>query len=241
MEVLDFLKIKPNQYGSGYGDGDGCGDGNECGGGDGRGYGAGYEYGRGSGSGHGTGYGDEAGNGYGFGYEHEYRNGDEEGVRFGLLSGKGYKIKILNANEVHYVDDIPCIFRSIKGNIAKVTIINQHKYQDEGIVYIAKNDYFFAHGRTIREAVEALNAKYYVSLDIETKISEFKKLFQKGAVDVKTLHTWHGILTGSCQYGRSQFQKEHGLKNANKLTLNEFIALTQNVYGSHVIEKLKEK
>jgi len=138
------------------------------------------------------------------------------------------------------VDDIPCIFHSIKGNIAKVTIINQHNYQDEGIAYIAKNDYFFAHGDTIREAVEALNAKYYATLDIETKIAELKKLFQKGAVDVKTLHTWHGILTGSCKLGRSQFQQEHGLKNANKLTLNEFITLTENAYGREIIKKLKE-
>lgn len=156
-------------------------------------------------------------------------------------SGTGYKIKILNANEVHYVDNIPCIFHSIKGNIAKVTIINQWNYQDEGIAYIAKNDYFFAHGKSIREAVEALNAKYYATLDTEGKIVEFKKLFQNGAVDVKTLHTWHGILTGSCELGRSQFQKEHGLSDDDTLTIDEFIALTKNAYGSAVIEKIKGK
>lgn len=236
MEVLDFLKIKPNQYGAGYGSWLGHGSG------DGSGFGFGYGDRFGSGAGRAAGHGSFVGSGFGFGYDDGrgsgYGRGYGDGHGYG--SGDGYKIKILNANEVHYVDDIPCIFRSIKGNIAKVTIINQHNYQDEGIAYIAKNDYFFAHGDTIREAVEALNAKYYATLDIETKIAEFKKLFTNGAVDVKTLHTWHGILTGSCEYGRSQFQKEHGLKDDDTLSLDEFITLTQNAYGREIIKKLKE-
>ena len=226
MEVLDFLKIKPNQYGYGYGHGPGDG------------YGAGSLFGVGHGYGFGAGYG--AGSLFGVGHGYGFGAGSGRGDGDGSGDGAGYKIKTLNSNEVHYVDDIPCIFRSIKGNIAKVTIVNQQNYQDEGIAYIAKNDYFFAHGRTIREAVEALNAKYYATFDTEGKIVEFKKLFQNGAVDVKTLHTWHGILTGSCKLGRSQFQQEHGLKDDDKLTLNEFIALTENAYGSRIIEKLKD-
>jgi hypothetical protein len=55
---------------------------------------------------------------------------------------------------------------------------------------------------------------------------------------VKELYDWHGLLTGSCRFGRSEFQKEHHLKDTDELTLEQFVALTQAAFGGAKIKEL---
>ena len=238
-EIEKFLS------GYGYGDGDGNGygyedgNGNGSGNGDGNGYGYvdgnGYGYGSGNGSGNGNGsrYGDGYGsgsgdgcgsgngNGYGYGYGYGYGNGD----------GNGIKIKQFKGNKVYYVDDIPCIFKSVHENYASVEIIDVNSLELKN-AFIGKFENRFAHGETIREAIEDARSKYYQSLDFdevkEKLLSEFK---EKGKLTVKELYNWHGILTGSCRFGRTQFQTEHNLKDDDLLSLEEFVELTKNAFG----------
>ena len=216
-----------NGNGSGYGDGDGNGDGNGYGyvDGSGNGNGSGDGYGSGSGDGYGSGSGDGCGsgngNGYGYGYGYGYGNGD----------GNGIKIKQFKGNKVYYVDDIPCIFKSVHENYASVEIIDVNSLELKN-AFIGKFENRFAHGETIREAIEDARSKYYQSLDFdevkEKLLSEFK---EKGKLTVKELYNWHGILTGSCRFGRTQFQTEHNLKDDDLLSLEEFVELTKNAFG----------
>ena len=52
-------------------------------------------------------------------------------------------------------------------------------------------------------------------------------------------YDWHGKLTGSCSLGRESFAKNNGIDLSGKMTVSEFISLTENAYGSDVIKQVK--
>ena len=214
-----------NGYGNGYGNGDGSGDGYGSGNGYGNGDGSGDGYGSGSGSGNGYGFGSGFGNGSGNG------NGNGFGSGFGNGNGNGCRIKQFKGNKVYYVDNIPCVFESVHENFTAVEVIDVNSFELKK-AFIGKFENCFAHGETIRDAIEDARSKYYQSLDFdeakEKLLAEFK---EKGKLTVKELYNWHGILTGSCRFGRTQFQTEHNLKDDDLLTLEEFVELTKNAFG----------
>ena len=132
MEILGFLKTSHNNF-----SGHSSGHGNSYG------YDNGYGHGHGNGYGHGYGYGD--GDGDGHGHDHD---------------GHGYGnsgIKSINGDKVYNIDGVNTIIKTIKGNIAKGFILRN----DLTLVpcYIVKNDYFFAHGDTIKAALKSLQEK----------------------------------------------------------------------------------
>jgi hypothetical protein len=108
--------------------------------------------------------------------------------------------------------------------------------------YIAKNDSYFAHGKTLKAAVAALHEKTMATLNLSEKIAEFKKKFQKGVKYPATeFYKWHGIITGSCEIGRSNFVREKNIDlEKDKITPEKFFELTANEYGSESLRKLKE-
>jgi hypothetical protein len=207
--------------GNGIARGVNTGAGDKYGGGIGYGDGTGYGYGLGS-----DGTGNGSGNGFGGG------NGNQVSIHYVV-------IKQFKGNKVYYVDDIPCIFKSVHENYASVEVINILSLELTK-AFIGKYKNYFAHGETIRDAIEDARSKYYQSLDFdevkEKLLAEFKK---KGKLTVKELYDWHGMLTGSCRFGRTQFQTAHNLKNTDLLTLEEFINLTKNEFGGDLIIKLK--
>lgn len=195
------------------------------------GFGSGYGFGSGDGNGYGDGSGDGSGNGSGYGFG----SGDGDGSG----DGSGINIKSYKGNKVYYVDDIPCIFKSVHENFASVEVIDINSFELKK-AFIGKFENCFAHGETIKEAIEDARSKYYQSLNFdevkEKLLAEFK---EKGKLTVKELYNWHGILTGSCRFGRTQFQTEHNLKDDDLLTLEEFIELTKNAFGGKKIVNLK--
>ena len=187
-----------------------------------------YSYGRGIGSGSGNGYGsgDSYGNGYGSGYG----------------SGDGYGIKRINNQPVYMVDDIPTIITHIKGNLAKGYILEFNVYLRP--CYIIKHGRYFAHGKTIRKAREAMEEKIYANMDTEEAIERFSAAF--GEADklykAKEFYVWHNRLTGSCEMGRKSFAVTHGIDIDNDyMTVQEFIELTKDSFGGQVIRKLAER
>ena len=188
-----------------------------------------YGYGNGYGSGNGYGNGDGSGNGYG--------SGNGSGNGYGSGNGSGNKIKMFKGCKVYYVDNIPCVFKSVHSNFASVEIINKDFSTKKA--FLGKFENCIAHGDTIRKAIEDARSKYYQSLDFEELkeklLAEFKN---KGKLTVKELYDWHGILTGSCRFGRSQFQAEHNLKDDDLLSLEEFVKLTGSAFGGDKINAL---
>ena len=78
-------------------------------------------------------------------------------------------------------------------------------------------------------------------MNIEDKINSFKKCFVDLNKKVKAikLFEWHYKLTGSCEQGRLSFCKNNGIDlDKDEFTINEFIELTKNQYGSDVIKQV---
>ena len=181
-----------------------------------------------SGSGSGSSFGDGSGDGSGF------------GSSFG--SGYGSGLKLLNNQTVYLIDNVQTIIISIKKNIAKGFIVNTDLTLTP--CYIAKNDNLFAHGKTIKEAYNALQDKIFNNLSDDERINAFVAKFLNINEKIKAidLFDWHNKLTGSCKMGREQFCKDKGIDiNFDNFTIVEFIKLTENSYGRDIILKLKEK
>ena len=219
MELLNkkieaFLDVGYG-YGDGYGDGNGDGDGNGYGYGDGNGYGYGY----------GDGDGDGDGNGYGYGY------GDGDGY--------GDGIKELNGKTVYKVDNIPTIIESVKRNYAKGYTI---RHNVELVpCYIAKVGNYFAHGETLKEAMQSAQEKYDQNRPIEERIADTIKKYPTldTKVSHKELYDLHHTLTGSCKFGRDEFARAHNLDpDKGEMTMREFITLTKDAYGGNIITQL---
>ena len=221
-------------YGNGYGDGSGYGDGD----GNGDGNGDGYGYGYGNGSGNGYGYGNGYGNGYGdgSGYGDGYGNGDGNG------DGYGYGVKEFNGKTVYVVDGVPTIIESIKHNYAKGYTIRRNVELIP--CYIAKVGNYFAHGETLKEALQSAQEKYDENKPLEERIADTIKKYPTldTKVSHKELYILHHVLTGSCKFGRDEFAKSHGIDtNKGEMTMRAFIDLTRNAYGGDAIVALEKE
>lgn len=208
-----------------------------AGSGDGSGYGYGYGYGSGSGDGScsGCGYGDGSGSGCGSGY------GDGSGDGYGYGSGDGYGVRRFCGEDVYMIDGIPTMLGIIHGNIARGRILLEDLTTKT--CYVVKQGGVYAHGKTPREAMEALRDKLFEGMPLEERIKEFVKAHEWGkAYPSADYYDWHHKLTGSCEMGRSEFAAAHGYKlTADELlTVEEFIDLTKGSYGGDIIRRLRE-
>ena len=196
----------------------------------GSGYGDGYGDGYGSGSGYG--YGDGSGNGNGGGSGNGY--GDGSG------SGCGYApILEHNGNKVWNIDGISTVITQLRGNVAKGYILREDLTTKP--CYVAKHGDHFAHGDTIREAVEDAGLKYLRSRDVEANIAEFKARFKPGKKYAgHEFYRWHWVLTGSCRAGRKLFIEEKSIRLDDEYTVQEFLNLCRDRYGWNIIKLIKE-
>jgi hypothetical protein len=230
MESLkEFLDIKIGS-GSGSGSGYGYGYGYGSGYGDGSGYGSGY------GSGSGYGYGD--GSGYGSGYGSGSGSGD--GYGSGSGSGYGYGVKSINNMSIYDVDGVPTIITLVKNNIVKGFIVNNDLTLDK--CFVVKNGNIFAHGKTLKEAQNALIDKLFNDMNEDERIKLFLSKFNLiDKYSAKKFFDWHNKLTGSCLMGRESFCKSHNVDVDNdEFTVKEFVELTKNSYGGEIIRKILE-
>ena len=182
---------------------------------------------------------DGDGSGPGDGYGWGSGSGDGSGSGYGCGDGSGYGFKNFNGKKVYIVDSIQCTFISIKKNIALVEIINNDLTTTK--TFLAKDENFFAHGRTAKEAIEAAYQKKICNMDVETKINLFVKTFDFNSVQSnRTFFDWHYALTGSCELGRKRFVKENAIDLNKSMSTKKFLELTKNAYGGEVIKKIIE-
>lgn len=213
--------------GSGYVGVPGDGSGSGCGSGSGYGCGCGYDSGDGFGDGSGDGSGDGCGFGYGFGD--------------GCGSGFGDGIRRFCGKDVYMIDGIPTMLGIVHGNIARGRVLLEDLTTKP--CYVVKQGGVYAHGETLRAAMEALRDKLLEWMPLEERIEEFIKSHEWGkAYQSADYYDWHRKLTGSCEMGRSEFAAAHGYKlTADELlTVEEFIDLTEGSYGGDIIRRLRE-
>ena len=227
--IKEFLNVR-----SGFGDGDGYG----------YGYGYGNGYGNGFGYGYGNGFGDGDGSGFGYGDGSGFGDGDGsgygDGYGYGYGNGFGDGVKKVNNHDIYIVDDTPTIITALFNNYAKGYIVGNDLTLKP--CYIAKNGDIFAHGKTLREAVTALQDKLFEDMPEEERIAAFIECHDyDGVYSNSDLYDWHHKLTGSCEMGRQQFAKDHGIDLDGKMSIKEFIKLTKNAYGGEIIKKLEKE
>ena len=218
-------------YGYGYGYGYGSGSGDGYGDGSGDGSGDGYGYGSGSGSGSGDGYGDGSGDGSGDGY----------GYGYGYGYGDGSGIKSFNGEPVFRIDGVNTLIRSVRGNTAHGAIVNEDLTLTP--CYIVKQENVFAHGETLRGAMEALRDKLFEDMPEDERIDAFlRETDREKTYPTQYFYDWHHRLTGSCDMGRKQFARDHGVDlKHGMMTLTKFLELTKDAYGGDVIRKVISK
>lgn len=159
QKVLAFLNP-----GSGYGSGDGSGSGDSdsYGYGFGEGYGSGYgDYSSGDGGGSGSGFGGGHGSGYGNGDgsgSGDYGDGDGSGYGFGGCHGSD-RIKAINGQQVYMVDGISTLIDVCHDAYAMGRILHSDLTTEK--CFIVKQNGMFAHGKTLREARDALLEKLF--------------------------------------------------------------------------------
>ena len=209
---------------SGYGSGSDCGSGNGFGSDNGSGYDYGYGYGNGNGSGFGS------GSGYGFGSGSGFGNGSGFGSGDGIASYDG--------RDVHLIDDVQTIITAVFGGAAKGYILETDLTLTP--CYVAKSGNTFAHGNTLKEAIDELHEKLFDDMPEEDRIAEFFKAHSPGVkYPAKDLFVWHNRLTGSCEAGRMSFVRSHDIDLENDtFTIEEFINLCKDSYGGETIKKL---
>lgn len=221
-------------YGNGYGNGTSCGYGDGifgCGNGTSIGDGAGYNYSHNCGSNSadgiskGSGFADGINKGSGF--------GDGSG------SGNGYgNIKSFDGKDAYPIDGIQTIITAIFGNVAKGYILENDLTLTP--CYVTKSGNTFAHGNTLKEAIDALHDKLFDDMPEEDRIAEFFKTHSPGVkYPAKDLFVWHNRLTGSCEAGRMSFVRSHDIDLENDtFTIEEFVSLCKDSYGGETIKKL---
>ena len=145
----------------------------------------------------------------------------------------------MNGEPVWLIDDVPTILRVVRGDVAKGCILRG----DLTLVncYVAKGGGFFAHGSTLREAVEALREKRLENMPEEERVKAFVETHPDPDAEYanEDLFQWHHRLTGSCLAGRKAFIEDRGLSLEGTTTVREFIRLTRNAYGGSTIRKLE--
>lgn len=233
-EVERFLSVKStNNYccrlGSDSGDGFGIG----CDYRNGSGYRDGYGYGTGgysgSGDGHSNGSGDGSGVSEGYGNE----DGSGEGGDVSVMNIKTFKGHIID-----YIDGVPTIITHIHNDVASGFIIGF----DMTLIpcYVAKAGNYFAHGKTLKDAVKDAQVKEMGEMPIEERIEKFIEVF--GSLDSehtgKEFYDWHHILTGSCRMGRDKFCNENGIDLTKKYSVRYFLNITKNSYGGDIIKQI---
>lgn len=229
------------EFGDGFGTGDGAGYSFGFGVGSGNASGVGFSDSSGLGIGDGVGSDDGSGIGYGVGSGF----GDGVGSGFGDGAGSGFAdggsgIHALNGNIVDYIDNVPTIIIQIHNNVARGYIINDDLTLQS--CYIAKVGSFFAHGKTLKDAIVDAEAKETEKLPIEKRIEKFIEVF--GSLDSehtgKEFYDWHHILTGSCKMGRDEFCKSHNIDLTKKYSVRYFLGITKDSYGGEIIKKISE-
>ena len=128
---------------------------------------------------------------------------------------------------------------AVRGNVAKGAVLGRDLTLRD--CWIAKRGNFFAHGETLHEAVEAVEAKWMDNRPLDERIAEFVKTHPALDEEYGDLFEWHHVLTGSCEFGRRQWCEEHGYKPTDSITLRAFLTETVGAYGGDVIRQVAKE
>ena len=168
----------------------------------------------------------------------------EPGYGYGYGSGSGYGdgVKLYNGRVVYLIDGVRTLVDEVKGVFAKGWIIKADMTLEP--CWIARVGNSFAHGKDIHAAhLDALD-KHQRNMPVEERLDSFVKTHpdMSARYEGMDLFRWHNILTGSCEMGRRSFCRDRGIDPETvQFTVEEFVRLTCDSYGSDVIRQLADR
>lgn len=197
-------------------------------------------YGSGNGNGNGDSYGSGNGSGNGYGYGFDYGSGSVygsgSGYGSGYGSGDGYGIKDVNGQQVYQIDNISTLIDVCHDAYAMGRILHSDLTTEK--CFIVKQNGMFAHGKTLREARDALLEKLFDDMPVAERIERFMESHDlHKRYPNRDFFSWHHRLTGSCLQGRTAFAQDHGIVLDGSMTTKEFLELTKDSYGGDIIRR----
>ena len=166
----------------------------------------------------------------------------EIGSGYGYGDGSGDDIKSFNHMTVYYIDGIATLLKNVKKTVAKGFILNRDLTLTP--CFVVKGNNCFAHGETLKGAMEALENKIFENMDTDETIEQFLQAFTdvNKKYPAQDFFVWHNRLTGSCEMGRKSFVKDKEIDLENGMyTVKEFVEITKNAYGGEIIRELEER
>ena len=160
------------------------------------------------------------------------------GSGYGSGYGDGSGIEEFDGHKIYNIDGVPTAITAVHGNYAKGFTIKKNSIKVQ--CYIARVDNSFAHGETLRQALEDATAKALQAKPLEERIADTVKTHpdQNEIIPNTELFKLHNVLTGSCEFGRNQFCEQHGISLDDAMTMCRFMELTANAYGGEAIRQL---
>jgi len=101
-------------------------------------------------------------------------------------------------------------------------------------VFIAEQDNLYAHGKSIKEAIEDLEFKKLSQLGANEHI---KRIIKQGYMSAQD----YRLLTGACREGTNRFLDDNDLTWKDTKSIDEVIKLTKGNYGHTVFIRLLEE
>ena len=162
--------------------------------------------------------------------------GDGYGYGYGSGCGDGYGIKAINGQQVHMVDGISTLIDVCHDAYAMGRILHSDLTTEK--CFVVKQNGMFAHGKTLREARDALLEKLFDDMPEEERIEKFMESHDlHERYPNRDFFSWHHRLTGSCLQGRTAFAQDHGIDLDGSMTTKEFLKLTKDSYGGDIIRR----
>lgn len=97
----------------------------------------------------------------------------------------------------------------------------------------------FAHGESLRDALEALEDKRWQGIEESERINKFIERFDPDKTyKGRLFFEWHNKLTGSCRLGREKFVKDNGIDLEGEFSVMFFLNLVKGSYGGDTVKKL---
>ena len=159
-----------------------------------------------------------------------------------------YHPPFINGGTRVVIDYVETYISEIHGDFAKGFTLLSNSYSARKCYVCRKKvpgseTYLYAHGNTMREAFLSLSEKFESFSSLEERFCKFRSNFPDLDAEYKAsdLYYWHGVITGSCSFGRNNFCEKHGIDvNNDKLTLREFfkLVLKEDNYGNERIRTL---
>jgi len=153
-------------------------------------------------------------------------------VDLGSLTTIDYRNKVLNLKQI---DGYTMIINSKKTK-GDFTIYNCRYFGGGELnklkkVYVAEKGEYYAHGETVKQAIEDVNFKFMQNtFNLEDLISAIKA---KQTININE----YRMLTGACGAGVDDFRERKNIE-ATELSIDEVISLTKGEFGHDKIVKL---